>query len=105
MPIYDFYCPSCLEVFTFKWSFSQHDKLKNEVKCVSCDNTPLVQKIEKSNFHLKGYGWYKPNELTQGIDPYSISDREIAKNQDETKRADDMVSNMQAKGQMGGDPE
>ena len=79
MAQYTFVCPECKEEYDFRWSFSQHDKLKHEVKCISCGGINLVQKIEKMNFKLTGYGFYN-TDVTRGIDPYAISDSEIARN-------------------------
>jgi len=96
MPQYSFGCSSCKKKFEFRWSFSEYDLKKNNTDCPTC-GTKLERLIDKNHFKLVGYGWYKPNEFTQGIDPYSISDSEIAKNEDDTKRADDMIQNMSAK--------
>ena len=103
MPHYSFKCPNCNKEYDFKWSFKQHDEYKHTVKCVDCENERLVQMVESSNFVLKGYGWFKPNELTHGIDPYSISNSEIAKSDSEAMRADDNVQNMMLKHSDSGD--
>lgn len=84
MALYDFKCENCKVVETKKLSFAEHDILKESLTCATCCGK-MIQVVAPLRFKLNGYGWYN-SELTQGIDPYGISDTEIRNNLDEEKR-------------------
>lgn len=53
MPIYEYECAKCGEVFEILQKFSD----KPLVKCKRCSGK-LHKLISHSSFHLKGTGWY-----------------------------------------------
>ncbi len=53
MPIYEYECEKCGEVFE-EW---QKDFKDREVKCPKC-NSPARRLISHTSFILKGSGWY-----------------------------------------------
>ncbi|MBN2492997.1 MAG: zinc ribbon domain-containing protein [Deltaproteobacteria bacterium] len=63
MPIYEYECTRCGEIFEIMQSFS--DKPPN--KCKKC-NGKLRKKISMSTFHLKGSGWYV-TDYAHGANP------------------------------------
>lgn len=54
MPIYEYRCTACDEVFEYMQRMSDDPK----TTCESCGGT-LERLISRSAFHLKGGGWYK----------------------------------------------
>jgi len=54
MPTYDYYCKECKKLFEIFHS------IKDEAKtiCPDCEKESLKRLISKSNFILKGGGWY-----------------------------------------------
>lgn len=95
MPAYDFVCDQCEIVVELQMKMSEREEKKNSIKCEKCGNI-MLQKVAPLRFQLKGYGWYA-SELTQGIDPYAISDKEIAKNLDDVKRIEDDAATFDSK--------
>ena len=91
---YDFYCPKCSKVYEKKLSMKEHDEVKNKLICSDLCDTLLVQKVAPLRFKLQGYGWCN-SELTQGIDPWGISDTEIRNNLDEEKRKEEWCNEEQ----------
>ena len=55
MPIYEYRCAKCEEVF----EVSQKMTDKPLKKCAKCGKGPVEKLISASAFHLKGGGWYK----------------------------------------------
>ncbi|NBO56189.1 MAG: zinc ribbon domain-containing protein [Actinobacteria bacterium] len=53
MPLYDFKCPKCGH--TFERSQKVNDQ---NPKCPVCPDTQTEKLISRSNFVLKGGGWY-----------------------------------------------
>ena len=54
MPIYEYRCHDCNEIFEYMQSISEPHK----TICEKCRGT-LERIISQSAFHLKGGGWYK----------------------------------------------
>lgn len=54
MPIYEYRCQSCGEVFEYQQHISDDPK----TTCETCSGA-LERLISRSAFHLKGGGWYK----------------------------------------------
>ncbi len=54
MPIYEYRCQGCGEVFEYQQRMSEDPK----TTCEKCGGT-LERLISRSAFHLKGGGWYK----------------------------------------------
>jgi len=54
MPLRDYECPSCKKV----WEELRKDQSDPE-KCKYCETTNPKRLISKSNFALKGTGWYQ----------------------------------------------
>jgi len=56
IPIYEYLCTSCNKSFSIlQKSYTQ------KIQCNKCGGK-LEKLISKSNFHLKGDGWYKPEK-------------------------------------------
>lgn len=95
MPVYDFSCEKCKRQSEIKLSFAEYaDSKINGIPC-EC-GAVLVRMVSPLRFKLKGWGWYA-SESTQGVDPYGISDREIATNLDNERRAEDEMHESAAK--------
>lgn len=54
VPIYEYQCQSCREVFEYMQRMSEDPK----TECETCQGK-LERLISQSAFHLKGGGWYK----------------------------------------------
>ena len=54
MPIYEYRCADCGHVFEEIQQFSDPDP----DKCPSCESKEVGRLISRSNFQLKGGGWY-----------------------------------------------
>jgi putative FmdB family regulatory protein len=76
VPIYEFACDSCKEVTEFTMKFS--DPLPE--KCTKCDNGNLKKLISRTNFQLKGGGWYNEG--------YSVPAKKPAKPESATAPAE-----------------
>ncbi len=57
MPIYEYRCADCGHVFEEIQQFSDPDP----DKCPSCESKEVGRLISRSNFKLKGGGWYAEN--------------------------------------------
>lgn len=55
MPIYEYRCNACNEVFELQRKFS--DPPVDE--CPSCNKGPVEKLVSKNSFALKGSGWYR----------------------------------------------
>jgi putative FmdB family regulatory protein len=62
MPVFEYKCKECgniKEVFNFgSWQDCQRASSFKKVKCPKC-KIDMEKIISKSNFHLKGNGWFK----------------------------------------------
>lgn len=94
MPLYQFKCQDCNIVNEFKLSFSEHEKLKNNIHC-DCCNKIMTQLVSPLNFTLKGEGWFVNSQ--QNDNPYAITQRELNKNLDTEKRIEDVANNYSEK--------
>lgn len=55
MPIYEFKCQSCQEVFDLLMKLSD----PHPETCEKCGKGPVEKLMSLTSFHLKGGGWYK----------------------------------------------
>ncbi|MDH4228106.1 MAG: zinc ribbon domain-containing protein [Deltaproteobacteria bacterium] len=65
MPIYEYSCSKCGEVFEASQKMSE----KPLTKCVKCGKGPVEKLISRSAFHLKGGGWYKSGYTKESSKP------------------------------------
>ena len=54
MPIYEFKCSDCEQIFEELMKFD--DSIP---QCIECASDNVERLISKNSFHLKGIGWYK----------------------------------------------
>jgi putative FmdB family regulatory protein len=55
MPLYEFSCKQCGSISEHLMSISS----ENPSSCEKCQGGPLVKLLSRSNFALKGSGWYE----------------------------------------------
>ncbi len=55
MALYDYHCSVCNKTF----EINHNIKESSRTKCPNCKKETLERLISKSNFILKGNGWYK----------------------------------------------
>lgn len=57
MPLYEYKCISCEHVEEYLQRFNEEPLVDEE--CPVCGHVPMNKIISRSDFHLKGTGWYK----------------------------------------------
>ena len=62
MPIYEYRCKDCDEVFEAIQKFSEAPL----AQCPRCSGTSIERLISRSSFVLKGSGWYKTDYASKG---------------------------------------
>lgn len=65
MPVYEYQCKSCEEIFELQRKFS--DPPVDE--CVKCGKGPVEKLISRNSFALKGSGWYKSGYSSEASAP------------------------------------
>ena len=98
MPIYEFECKNCGNLNEYLMKMSD----PNPTTCEYCQSGPLVKIVSKSNFVLKGQGWYetdfkdKPKNNDKSSDTNSKSvkkkDSESTKTEGGTSETSDKKS-------------
>ena len=59
MPIYQYRCLKCEEEFEIIMSLSERSEKKTQVVCPACGSEESDSLVARTNFTLKGKGWYK----------------------------------------------
>ncbi|MFK7825102.1 MAG: FmdB family zinc ribbon protein [Oligoflexales bacterium] len=65
MPLYEFECKNCGGVLEKLMKISD----SNPEVCESCQGGPLVKLMSRTNFVLKGQGWYETDFKHNGKNP------------------------------------
>jgi hypothetical protein len=88
MALYTFYCFACSTPREVKFSFSEHEFMKDNLYC-DCGGR-MIQRVEPPKFKMNGHGWAWDNG-------YSTSQMEIDKNLDSEKKFEEKVYTDQGK--------
>lgn len=62
MPVYEYLCESC---DTLNELVKPMSEMEREETCEVCSGV-MVRQISRSDFHLKGKGWYKTDYTVHG---------------------------------------
>lgn len=56
MPLYEYECEKCQEIFELQVRMNEEN-----IKCIYCGND-VKKLVSKNSFRLKGQDWYKPSQ-------------------------------------------
>lgn len=88
MPIYEFECPDCGEIFERLQKLSDPDP----TVCPTCGNTHVKRKLTAPAFRLAGSGWYETDFKKDGDKKRNLADAPKAESKagggDASKKSD-----------------
>jgi len=97
MPLYPFICNECKVYIEKKLSFSEHTEQKDKILCPKCSK-PMLQKVSRLNFELKGEGWFPKDSDTYDPGWHGLDKQFLKDGAEEQKRIEDRFEEAMIKG-------
>ena len=96
-PTYNMNCDTCKNTIEVKWTFAEHDLMKNNTICETCGEK-RYQSVAPLNFRLAGECWHSrgAGNNSTGLG-YTMTDNELKANIEQSAKIEDITGNMSEK--------